>query len=101
MGLAYGMVIMMRNSSHGFSLIELVIALAIMGILGLVVYPSFTQIQTHAKKTALRATVYTLQMACETYALKNGHYPNTQSTSIDILTEILKNHCFGSVSNTT
>lgn len=73
----------------GFSLIELVIVVAIMGLLGLVAVPSFTAIQNKAKNTTLKSTAHTLEMSLETYAMDNGDYPDGQNLTAESLSETL------------
>jgi prepilin-type N-terminal cleavage/methylation domain-containing protein len=63
----------------GFSLIELVIVVAIMGLLGMVAIPSFSAIQNKTKNTTLKSTAHTLEMALETYLLDNSDYPSGEN----------------------
>jgi type IV pilus assembly protein PilA len=76
-------------NQSGFSLIELVIVVAIMGLLGMVAVPSFTAIQNKTKSTTLKATTHTIEMALETYILDNSAYPDGQNISAAALSEIL------------
>jgi len=67
---------------RGFSLFELLIAISIMGILSLVVYPSFSKMQLKAKDASLKALVMSLQTGIETYQLSHGQYPEGDELTI-------------------
>ncbi len=73
----------------GFSLIELVIVLAIMGILGAIILPSFATIGQRAKDQSIKASAQTVQVALETYFLDRGSYP-TGTEDIDTLITTLE-----------
>jgi len=78
------------RKAKGFSLLELVIAVAIIGILSAVIFPNFSKIQTRAKEAALKTLVYTIQMAVESHYLTNGAYPPGQNLALTELATILK-----------
>lgn len=61
--------------SKGFTLVELLVVLSIIGLLGSIVVPSYSKIQTQSKETALVQIGTTLQVALESYALREGVYP--------------------------
>lgn len=63
------------GGEYGFSLLELLIVLAVMGVLAAVMIPSFAKINQKAKVQALTGTIHGLQLAVESYRLDNGHYP--------------------------
>ena len=66
-----------RQRRDGFTLIEMLIAVAIMTILGLVIVPYFTgQLENASKKTA-RATVRTLGGLIDQFEADHGKYPDT------------------------
>ena len=74
---------------NGFSLIELVIVIAITAILGTIAVPAFNAIQNRAKETALKSSAQALQIGIEAYAMATGKYPNTD-TEIDTLMQDLQ-----------
>ena len=76
-------------NQSGFSLIELIIVIAVMGLLGMVAVPSFSAIQTKTKNTSFKSTAHTIEMALETYVLDNGNYPSGQNVSAPELVETL------------
>ena len=76
-------------NQSGFSLIELVIVIAIMGLLGMAAVPSFSAIQNKTKNTSFKSTAHTIEMALETYVLDKGTYPSGQNVSSSALVETL------------
>ena len=60
----------------GFTLIEIMIAVAIIGILGTVAVVNFTANIEKAKKTAAQEAVGNLKNAVMTYYLQTKKYPN-------------------------
>ena len=59
----------------GFTLIELVLTLTIIGVLTAIITPSFNTLRIRAKETNVKATANALQIALESYYLNNGIYP--------------------------
>jgi len=74
----------------GFSLIELVIVIAIIGIITILVLPNYSIIQNRAKLTALTSAGHTIQTAVESYNLSTGSYPVGQELTADPLFAVLQ-----------
>jgi general secretion pathway protein G len=67
-----------RTSQHGFTLIEIMVVVVIIGILGAIVVPQFMSRPDQAKVTAARVDLQAIGTALEMYRLDNFHYPSTQ-----------------------
>jgi len=66
---------MLRNSK-GFTLIELMIVVLIIGILAAIAIPNFVSMQDRAKEGSVKSNMHTLQLAIEDFAVTNdGTYP--------------------------
>ena len=66
---------MLRNSK-GFTLIELMIVVVIIGILAAIAIPNFISMQDRAREGSVKSNMHTLQLAVEDFAVQNdGDYP--------------------------
>lgn len=61
--------------NRAFTLIELLIVVAIIAILAAIAVPNFLEAQTRAKVSRVRADCRTIVTALETYAVDNNKYP--------------------------
>jgi len=66
-----------RRDGHGFSLVELVIVIMILGILMAVAVPALVTVVDNANVKATRATVRTIRDKIATYRMSNCEYPDT------------------------
>ncbi|MBS99374.1 MAG: pilus assembly protein PilE [Oceanospirillaceae bacterium] len=67
----------MNKQQHGFSLIELMIAVAIVGILAAVAYPAYTEHIREARRSDARVSLLELTQFMERYYTSNGRYTET------------------------
>lgn len=67
----------------GFTLVELLVVVVIMGILAAVAVPNFAGAQDRAKNSAVQGSLHTIQQVLEQYALDNNNQFGTDlSTSL-------------------
>ncbi len=64
------------TSSKGFSLIELMSAVAIVGILAVFAVPAYQSYVSDTEIGVLTTNIYTIEMFQEDYFLRNGEYAN-------------------------
>jgi general secretion pathway protein G len=66
-----------RTQSDGFTLIELMIVIAIMGILLTLAIPSFVGAIKHAREAALKEDLQTIRTAIDTYTMDKQKGPQS------------------------
>jgi len=66
-----------RRNERGFTLIELMIVIAIIGILAAVAIPNFMNARDRAKIAAAASILGSLRTALEMYMTDESRYPNT------------------------
>ena len=65
----------MKKYTRGFTLIEMMAVVTIIGILSTIVYANFSESYKVARDAERQADLRNMQNALELYKLKNGHYP--------------------------
>jgi len=69
--------------TRGFTLIELMAVIVIIGIMSAIAIPNFMASRYRAYEASLRANMHTVQITVEDFAvLAEGHYPGTIDTKI-------------------
>jgi prepilin-type N-terminal cleavage/methylation domain-containing protein len=62
---------------RGFTLLALIVVLAIVGMLAAVALPRYVAGVERARETALRSSLATMRQAIDQYAADRGHYPDS------------------------
>ncbi len=65
------------KAQRGFTLIEIMVVVVILGILGALVLPNVMSRPDQAKATAARSDIQSIATALEIYRLDNARYPST------------------------
>ncbi len=72
----------LKSGKKGFTLIELMVVIVIIGILVAIALPNFIAAQDRAKIASVKANMHTMQTCAETYAVDNaGVYPDNIGNS--------------------
>lgn len=69
-----------RRNEKGFTMIELIIVVAIMGILAAILVPSFASMSRKSRLTSDIRTLQTIQKQIDLYYAERGKYPTTAGT---------------------
>ncbi|MGF1779349.1 pilin [Vibrio nomapromontoriensis] len=70
------------NKQQGFTLIELMIVVAVIGVLAAVALPQYQKYVAKAEAASALATLSGLKSNIETYTLEKGSFPNSSDSGV-------------------
>lgn len=76
------------NSENGFTLIEVLVVLMILGFLAAIAFPQFSKVIGNSQERADEASIQIIESAIEVYHIDQGKYPD--ATDFDGLIAELK-----------
>src|SRR5438093_9227247 len=74
-----------RRPQHGFTLVELLLVLVILGILAAIVLPRFTNRTKQAQIAAAQTQIATFKTALDAFEVDNGYYPKGKNGLQDLI----------------
>jgi type IV pilus assembly protein PilA len=77
---------MFRNGQRGFTLIELMIVVVIIGILAAIAIPNFGAMMNRAKEGSVKSNMHAIQLTAEDYGIQNeGSYAGTAAEVVALI----------------
>lgn len=73
------------GQQHGFTLVELLLVLTILGILAALVVPKFSGRTEQARQTAAQTQISNFATALDNFEVDNGYYPKGKNGLMDLV----------------
>jgi prepilin-type N-terminal cleavage/methylation domain-containing protein len=77
-------------NKRGFTIVEVLVVLAIMAILMMIAIPSFSGVQSEARQTKIQKDLQLLKIAIESYHRTFNKYPDEKNYQATLLTTLPK-----------
>ncbi len=74
-----------RRAARGFTLVEMLLVLVILGVLAAIVYPKVAGRGEDARRTAAQSQIAAFKTALDSYEIDNGHYPQGRNGLQDLV----------------
>jgi general secretion pathway protein G len=75
----------MKRSSRGFTLVEILIVVIILGILAAIVIPQFTNASSDARISSVRSTLQTMRSQIELFKIQHNDVPPAQTALATVM----------------
>ncbi len=72
-----------RSAQAGFTLMELLVVVAVVGILAAIVVPQFKNAPQKAREAVLKTNLHTMREAFDQYFADKAHYPESLETLVE------------------
>ena len=72
-----------QNSAQGFTLIELIVVVAIIGILATIALPAMKNAPIRAREAVIRADLYQMRSCIDQHLADKGYYPESLQALVD------------------
>ena len=79
----------MKTNKRGFTLVEILIVVVILGILAAIVIPQFTNASTEAKESSLAADLQTMRSQIELYKIQHSDQAPDSTSSATFASALL------------